>query len=58
MEYDLDIKDAFILTYLKEISFLKNVIEKKVNGKRYIWIDYQKLITYLPILKIAATAHS
>ncbi len=53
MEYDLDIKDAFILTYLKEISFLKNVIEKKIDEKRYIWIDYQKLITYLPVLKIS-----
>ncbi|WP_319370577.1 hypothetical protein [uncultured Ilyobacter sp.] len=54
IEYDLDIKDAFILTYLKEIFQVKKIIEKVIEGQRYIWVDYQKLISYLPVLKISS----
>ena len=54
IEYDLDIKDAFILTYLREIFQVKKLIEKEIDGERYIWVDYQKLITYLPVLKISS----
>jgi len=52
IEYDLDIKDAFILSYIKEINQLKNIIRKTVDGKSFMWIDYEKLISYLPALKI------
>ena len=54
MEYGLDIKDAFILTYLKEISLLNNVVDKFISNKRYVWVDYKKLISYLPVLKISS----
>ena len=54
IEYVLDIKDAFILTYLKEIFQVKKIIEKVIEGQRYIWVDYQKLISYLPVLKISS----
>lgn len=52
IKYDLDIKDAFIITYLKEITTSKKLINKKIAGKKYVWIDYQSLIDYLPALKI------
>lgn len=52
IKYDLDIKDAFIITYLKEITNSKKLIRKTVAGKKYVWIDYQSLIDYLPALKI------
>lgn len=52
IKYDLDIKDAFIITYLKDIMTSKKLIKKTVADKKYIWIDYQSLIDYLPALKI------
>ena len=52
IEFGLDIKDAFILDYIKEISRLKNVVKKVVDSKSYIWLDYNKMISYLPILNI------
>lgn len=54
MEYGLDIKDAFILSYIKEINQLEKIIRKTIDGKSFMWIDYEKLITYLPALKIKA----
>jgi len=52
IEYGLDIKDAFILDYISEVSNLKNVVKKVVDGRSYIWLDYNKMINYLPILNI------
>jgi hypothetical protein len=52
IKHDLDIKDAFIITYLKEITTSKKLINKTIAGKKYVWIDYQSLIDYLPALKI------
>ncbi|GLI54729.1 hypothetical protein PM10SUCC1_02440 [Propionigenium maris DSM 9537] len=52
IEFGLDIKDAFILDYIREVSRLKNVVRKVVDGRTYIWLDYNKMINYLPILSI------
>ncbi len=52
IEFGLDIKDAFILDYIREVSRLKNVVKKVVDGRSYIWLDYNKMISYLPILSI------
>ena len=49
----LDLKDAFILSYLREMSQLNNIIKKVVDKKTFIWIDYDKLLSYLPVLKIS-----
>lgn len=54
INYELDIKDAFILTYLKEITTSKKLINKTIADKKYVWIDYQSLIDYLPALKISS----
>ncbi len=55
IEFGLDIKDAFILDYIREVSRLKNVVKKIVDGRSYIWLDYNKMISYLPILSINNT---
>lgn len=52
LELGLDIKDAFILSYLKDVNPLKKMIRKKIDGRTFIWIDYEKLMNYLPALKI------
>ncbi len=52
IEFGLDIKDAFILDYIREVSRLKNVVKKVVDGRSYIWLDYNKMISFLPILSI------
>lgn len=52
IEFGLDIKDAFIISYLKDMKTWKNILEKSVDGDNYMWVDYQKLLTYLPALKI------
>lgn len=53
IELDLDIKDAFILSYLKDtIGANSKFISKVVENEIYYWIKYSSLISYLPILKI------
>ena len=53
LDLGLDLKDAFILSYLREMSQLNNIIKKVVDSKTFIWIDYDKLLGYLPVLKIS-----
>lgn len=53
LELNLDIKDAFILSYLKDtIGVNSKFISKIVGDEIYYWLKYSSLITYLPILKI------
>lgn len=53
IELNLDIKDAFILSYLKDtIGANSKFISKVVDNEIYYWIKYSSLIAYLPILKI------
>ncbi len=52
IEFGLDIKDAFIISYLKDMKTWGNILEKSVDGNTYMWVDYQKVLTYLPALKI------
>lgn len=53
LELALDIKDAYILTYLRDIIGGSNkIISKVVDGEVYYWIKYENIIKYLPILKI------
>lgn len=52
LELGLDLKDAFILSYLRELASSENIIDMNMEGKRYIWLDYDSLISYLPVLKI------
>lgn len=52
IEFGLDIKDAFIISYLKDMKTWKNILEKSVDGNIYMWVDYSKLLSYLPALKI------
>lgn len=54
LEYDLDLKDAFILTYLKELTS-KKLIQKVIDNNIYYWIDYDALIDYMPLLGISTT---
>lgn len=54
LEYDLDLKDAFILTYLKELTS-KKLIQKVIDTNTYYWIDYDALIDYMPLLGISTT---
>ena len=54
LEYDLDLKDAFILTYLKELTS-KKLIQKIIDTNTYYWIDYDALIDYMPLLGISTT---
>ncbi|MEG0426205.1 MAG: hypothetical protein RR523_14690 [Cetobacterium sp.] len=54
LEYDLDLKDAFILTYLKELTS-KKLIQKVIDNSTYHWIDYDALIDYMPLLGISST---
>ncbi len=52
LKLGLDLKDAYILTYLKDMNQVEKIIRKEVDGEIYIWVDYKKLMAYLPILKI------
>ena len=52
LKLGLDLKDAFILSYLREMTQLKKIIKKTVDNKSFTWIDYEKLMNYLPVLKI------
>ena len=54
LEYGLDLKDAFILTYLKELTS-KKLIQKVIDNNTYFWIDYDALIDYMPLLGISTT---
>lgn len=54
LEYGLDLKDAFILTYLKELTS-KKLIQKVIDTNTYYWIDYDALIDYMPLLGISTT---
>lgn len=54
LEYGLDLKDAFILTYLKELTS-KKLIQKVIDNNTYYWIDYDALIDYMPLLGISTS---
>lgn len=54
LEYGLDLKDAFILTYLKELTS-KKLIQKIIDDNTYYWIDYDALIEYMPLLGISTS---
>lgn len=54
LEHDLDLKDAFILTYLKELTS-KKLIQKVIDNNTYYWIDYDALIDYMPLLGISTS---
>ena len=51
-EHLFDLKDAYILTYLKDIFPNKKIITKEVEGLSFKWIDFSKLLNYLPLLGI------
>lgn len=51
-EHLFDLKDAYILTYLKDIFSSRKMITKEVEGKIFKWVDYNRLLTYLPLLGI------
>lgn len=51
-EHLFDLKDAYILTYLKDIFASRKMITKDVDGKIFKWVDYNRLLTYLPLLGI------
>lgn len=56
IELNLDIKDAYILIYLKDlIGGNSKMISKIVNNQVYYWVNYKSLLDYLPILKITDT---
>lgn len=56
LELNFDIKDAYILTYLKDlIGGNSKLISKVVHNEIYYWIDHKSLLDYLPILKITNT---
>lgn len=50
IELGLDVKDAFIITYIKELCGSKKIIQKIVGGKPFYWIDYKNISIYLPVL--------
>ena len=54
LEFGLDLKDAFILTYLKELTS-KKLIQKVIDNNTYFWIDYDALIDYMPLLGISTS---
>lgn len=47
-----DLKDAYILTYIKDLFPSRKLIKKNVENLEYKWIEYQSLIDYLPLLGI------
>lgn len=52
IELDLDIKDAYILTYIRDLIGTKKMIQKIKNDEVYFWVKYEALMNYLPILQI------
>ena len=52
LKLGLDLKDAYILTYLKDLNQVKKIVRKKVDGEVYIWVNYEELMAYLPALRI------
>lgn len=53
LELNLDIKDAFILTYLRDLIGGSNkMVSKVVDEEVYYWVKYENICKYLPILKI------
>ncbi|MGL5055053.1 MAG: hypothetical protein ACRC54_05150 [Fusobacteriaceae bacterium] len=50
IELGLDVKDAFLLSYIKDLTGAKKIIKKLINNETYYWIDYDNIPTYLPIL--------
>lgn len=52
LELGLDLKDAYIISYLNDMRKWNNLLEKTVDGDKYMWVDYSKILTFLPALKI------
>lgn len=50
IELGLDVKDAFIITYIKELCGSKKIIQKTLIDKTFYWIDYKNISVYLPVL--------
>lgn len=51
----LDLKDAYILSYIRDLAGAKKIIKKVLNNEIYYWIDYDNIPQYLPILGINCT---
>lgn len=54
LELGLDLKDAHVLTYIRDLSTV-NTVKKSVEGKVFFWLDYEKIAQYLPLLDISNT---
>lgn len=53
-EHLFDLKDAYILTYLKDIFASRKMITKEVDNKIYKWIEFDKIMSYLPLLGLSS----
>ena len=53
-EHLFDLKDAYILTYLKDIFASRKMITKEVDNKTYKWIEFDKIMSYLPLLGLSS----
>lgn len=48
----LDVKDAYILSYIKELCSSDASFQKIINNKIFYHIDYENIADYLPALNI------
>lgn len=55
LDYGLDIKDAYILTLLKDLIGTTGDIQKIVDGTVYYSIDFNDICNFLPIIEINNT---
>lgn len=53
-EHLFDLKDAYILTYLKDIFASRKMITKEVDNKIYKWIEFDKIMSYLPLIGLSS----
>ncbi|MGL5230947.1 MAG: hypothetical protein ACRC8F_09030 [Cetobacterium sp.] len=53
-EHLFDLKDAYILTYLKDLFASRKMITKLVDNKIYKWIEFDKIMSYLPLLGLSS----
>lgn len=53
-EHLFDLKDAYILTYLKDLFGSRKMITKEVNGKIFKWVEFDKIMSYLPLLGLTS----
>lgn len=53
-EHLFDLKDAYILTYLKDLFGSRKMITKEVDGKIFKWVEFDKIMSYLPLLGLTS----